>query len=154
MNWQHATASDLMQTNLVTVAANTPLREVERILAEHRISGVPVTDVAGHIAGIVSMRDIVEFRAEDDDVTNERRVGAAPDPDDPEGSTYVARDASEATAADVMTAEVYAVESNATVPEVAREMVRRQVHRVLVRHRGHYVGLISTFDLLARVAAD
>ena len=135
MTWQELLARDLMKTQLVTVSANTPVQEVERVLAEHRIGGVPVTDAAGHLTGLVSLRDVVEFRAEDDDRRPER---------DEEEST--------ATAADLMTGSVYSVDVKTPIQEVAAEMVKRGIHRVLVSEKGHHVGLISTFDILQQVA--
>ncbi|MGE3173903.1 MAG: CBS domain-containing protein [Planctomycetota bacterium] len=152
MNWQDLVARDLMHTELVTVATNTPLSEVERTLAEHRISGVPVTDVQGHLKGVVSLRDIVEFRAQEDGAPVHRRVEASAEgDDDPEPATYLTREEPEATAADLMTGTVFAVDADAPLREVAREMVRRRIHRVLVQDGGHHIGLISAFDVLAKV---
>jgi CBS domain-containing protein len=47
-----------------------------------------------------------------------------------------------------MTGEVYAVDADTTLQDVAREMLRLRIHRILVTDQGKHVGLISTFDLL------
>jgi CBS domain-containing protein len=61
------TAGDIMQTDLITISLDTPVAEVEQVLAEHRISGAPVTDHAGRIVGVVSLRDLVERYTEEPD---------------------------------------------------------------------------------------
>ena len=50
--------SDVMTTNVVTVGAQTPLRTVASLLAERRISGLPVVD-DGRVVGVVSEGDIL-----------------------------------------------------------------------------------------------
>ena len=50
---------ELMTAEVLTVAPETPLKDVAAILAEHGISGVPVCDGEGRVLGIVSERDIL-----------------------------------------------------------------------------------------------
>ncbi|MGW4409920.1 IMP dehydrogenase [Nonomuraea sp. NPDC004702] len=47
-----------MVTNPVTCGPDDTLADVERLCATYRISGVPVTDVAGTLVGIVTNRDM------------------------------------------------------------------------------------------------
>ncbi|MEU1386480.1 MULTISPECIES: IMP dehydrogenase [unclassified Nonomuraea] len=47
-----------MVTNPVTCSPDDTLADVERLCATYRISGVPVTDVAGTLVGIVTNRDM------------------------------------------------------------------------------------------------
>jgi IMP dehydrogenase len=47
-----------MVTNPVTCAPDATLADVDRLCARYRISGVPVTDAAGILVGIVTNRDI------------------------------------------------------------------------------------------------
>ena len=49
---------ELMSKDVVTVRRETPLKEVATLLAEHRISGVPVVD-DDRVVGVVSETDIV-----------------------------------------------------------------------------------------------
>ena len=144
------TARDVMQTDVVTVSTTTTLADVERTLSDYRIGGVPVTDEAGHIVGVVSMRDLLERYAEDPvkrgqwhgfyDEPAAASAGTVPSLQIPE---HV-----EETAGDIMTGQVHCVESDATLAAVARQMVDHQVHRLLVEEGGKHVGLVTTFDLL------
>jgi CBS-domain-containing membrane protein len=50
---------EIMTPNVISVAEETPVREVARILDRHRISGVPVCDVNGHMTGVISEFDLI-----------------------------------------------------------------------------------------------
>jgi IMP dehydrogenase len=63
-----------MITNPVTCGPDATIAEVERLCARYRISGVPVTDAAGVLLGIVTNRDI-RFEAD-----HQRRVAAVMTP--------------------------------------------------------------------------
>ena len=145
-------ARDIMQSKVMTVAASTPLAEVANLLDEHSISGLPVTDEAGHIVGVVSVRDLLERYSEDRPAGGGDFYGAVAGDDDAAQRGVEAVIGTEDTAAEVMTGQVHAVDQDATLPEVARRMVELGVHRVLVREGKRHVGLLSTFDILRGVA--
>ena len=131
-------ASDIMQTNLITVRASDPLEEVERTLSDAHISGVPV---------------LVNNYAEDDDLP----VGAdyrdlEEDADPTEVVAYRRMPGDALCAGDLMTTEISTVMPTAGLREVARTMVNHQVHRVLVVECGRVVGLITTLDVLRALA--
>ncbi|TAD77216.1 MAG: CBS domain-containing protein [Oscillatoriales cyanobacterium] len=54
-----ATVADVMSRDPIVVHRETSLTEVIKLLAEHRISGVPVVDQAGQLVGIVSESDLM-----------------------------------------------------------------------------------------------
>ena len=60
--------SDVMTTSVVTVDRITPFQEIDRLLTQHRISGVPVLRMGREVAGIVTEADLLA--AEDE--TNRR----------------------------------------------------------------------------------
>lgn len=148
-------ARDIMQTELLTVGTSTPLDDVERLLGEHRIGGVPVTDETGHLVGVVSMRDLIEHYAEEPGshahpgfYHHVRGRSRDEDDDEEDLATFGGSDGDGATASDIMTGEVFAVEADTSLREVAKEMLRLRIHRILVKEKGKHVGLISAFDLL------
>lgn len=149
------TAGELMQPAVITVGRQTPIAEVERVLSDHRISGCPVTDELGHIVGVISIRDLVErYAAGAPRRPDGRFYDAAEWNADEEYGTRAVPDSTEDVAADLMTAEVYAVDRWTTVPEVAHAMLEHGVHRVLVKDRGKFLGLISSTDILRVVASE
>src|SRR5437868_2614534 len=52
-------ARDLMSSDVVKVAPDTPLREVAKTLVSHGISAAPVVDGSGTLVGMVSEGDLV-----------------------------------------------------------------------------------------------
>lgn len=152
------TAKDVMETTVITVGPSSPLSEVERLLTEHRISGMPVTDSSGRAIGVVSYRDLLDHHAANPDARARggpayfRRPAEHQKEEDfdllcfPEGS--------EATVADVMTPAIVDVSTDATMQEICRTMANHAVHRVLVTERGtgRMVGILSSLAVLAALA--
>jgi CBS domain-containing protein len=50
----HSLVQDLMTTQVVTVGPETPFKQIVALLAEHRVSAVPVVDGDRRVLGIVS----------------------------------------------------------------------------------------------------
>jgi CBS domain-containing protein len=158
-DWQQLTAADIMQRDVVTVTTSMPLSEVEQVLSENRITGVPVTDEAGHIVGVLSARDLMERHTQEPEgAQQERGLGYFSvttnelEEEDLEAFVPQTGSASEATAGEVMTAQVFTVPANAGLRKVAGEMVKHGIHRVLVHEANRTVGIISTTDLLRVMA--
>jgi CBS domain-containing membrane protein len=55
-----ALAEDLMSSPAVTVAPETPVKEIARLLTQSGINRVAVIDPAGRLLGLVSRGDIVK----------------------------------------------------------------------------------------------
>jgi CBS domain-containing protein len=50
-------AVEIMTTGVVTVQSEASVREAARLMLEHRVSGLPVVDDVGRLAGIVTEGD-------------------------------------------------------------------------------------------------
>jgi CBS domain-containing protein len=147
-----------MRTKVVSIADDATPAEALRQLTQARASGAPVTDPAGRIVGVLSLRDLADHLTEegpaglgapdyyraafedwsDEDAIDFDSVGRAPDA---------------AAVRDLMSPEVISVPAEAGLQEVARTMHERGVHRVLEESRHRFVGLISTLDILEALAA-
>jgi len=141
-----------MRTDVIVLSYAAPLSDIERTLSENRISGAPVVDEAGHIVGIVSLRDLVDRYAQDPDARPRRGPGffhlSTEELGEGDFRSFEVPAESEETAQDVMTAEVFAVPMGASLPEIARTMAEHRIHRVLVEDEKRYVGLISTMEII------
>lgn len=130
----------LMQRDVVTVAPETTLKDVARLLTERRISGVPVCDAAGRVLGVVSEADILRK----EEGTAERPVGLlARLVERGDGERRGAR-----TAGQAMTAPAITVSPDATTAEAARLMVLRAVNRLPVVDGERLVGIVTRADLV------
>jgi CBS domain-containing protein len=154
------TAKDIMAKRIITVSPTAPLSEVERLLTENRISGMPVTDSSGRAIGVVSYRDLLDHYAENPDARPRREPGFFRLPTehllDEDFESFSVPPESEDTVEDVMTPAIIDVATDAPVQEICRTMTKHSVHRVLVTDTGtgRMVGLVSSMSVLAAIAGE
>jgi CBS domain-containing protein len=154
--WPALTARDLMRTDIVTIGKNASLGEAMRLLCDHRISGMPVTDEAGHVIGVVSIRDIAEYLSEHPDsaptFARSFYLANAEAEAEFDYDRIEMLEESEEPVTEVMTGEIFAVNVDATLQEIVKSLAKHRIHRVLVKDGQKHVGLISAMDVLAALA--
>jgi len=133
------TVADVMTPEVVTVTEDTPFKTVARLLAEHHISAVPVTNVYGGVAGVVSETDLLrkeEFqRVGRHPVMGWWRHGAK-------------AKAAGVTARELMTHPAVTIEAGSTLDEAARLMAGRDITRLIVTEGDMLAGIVTRSDLL------
>jgi CBS domain-containing protein len=133
--------SDVMTTSVVTVDRITPYKEIARLLAEHRISGLPVLKMGREVAGVVTEADLLAAQAR-----TARRLRSAGRRTWP----LPRRQHPGLTAGELMTAPAVTIGPHATVPAAARLMDSHHIRRLPVTDdRGILVGVVSRRDLLS-----
>lgn len=158
------TARDLMTTDVVTVRSHQSTEELAKLLVEKRISGCPVLDSEGTVVGVVSASDITrESQEGSEDAFFRFALGFGDDllEGDPWGDPHgqdpdelLAQHEKGDSVAAVMTRKVHSVEADAPVAQVAKEMIAKRVHRLVVTEDGNFVGLVSATDLLRHLASQ
>lgn len=148
---------DVMTKSVITVDRITPYKEIARLLAEHRISGVPVLSMGRHVVGVVSEADMLA-------VEDKRERGSRYRETTAEGHWRRRRRGRQwgLTAADLMTAPAVTIHPDATIPGAARLMNAHHLRRLpVVDEDGKLLGIVSRRDLLsvflrpdADIAAD
>ena len=120
---KHEPISRLMQPHTRTLAADDSITAVEAFLLQHGLSWAPVLGDDDELLGVVSSSDLVRFRR------------SALDPD--------------TTAAwQLCTYRPISVGPETTVGEVARLMVERHIHHVVVIEQGRIRGCVSALDFV------
>jgi CBS domain-containing protein len=133
--------SDVMTTSVVTVDRITPYKEIVRLLAEHRISGLPVLKMGHEVAGVVTEADLLAAQAQ----TARRLRSAGRRTWWPRRRRHPAL-----TAGELMTAPAITISPNATVPAAARLMNTHRIRRLpVVDSSGKLAGIVSRRDLLS-----
>lgn len=61
---KHNKVGTVMTTEVVRAVYGSPFKEVARLLAEHRISGLPVVDEDEKVIGVISETDLMVRQAE------------------------------------------------------------------------------------------
>jgi CBS domain-containing protein len=135
--------SDVMTTSVVTVDRYTSYQEIDRLLTERRISGVPVLTMGRQVAGVVSEADLLA--AEDETARRARMAGTL-------GHRWRLRKQPHVnlTAGALMTSPAITIGPDATIPAAARLMNTHHVRRLpVVDEEGRLVGVVSRRDLLS-----
>jgi len=153
------TAADLMNPEVLTVPEDMTVRELATYLMDNEITGAPVVDRESRLVGVVSVVDIADVAAGEEEVDQEGSDGAG-------GVDYFAQswevgltdeareeleledEQGEILVGEIMNPELYSVPEDATVAEVAMTMLKNHIHRLLVIEEGRAVGIITTSDLL------
>jgi len=146
------TVRDVMTEGVITVAPNTPLKEVARLLVEHAISGLPVVDGNGSLLGVVSEADFL-LKEQGADAVRHRPLARLLGESD---ETRRELDKVEAeTAGGAMTSPALTIDADEPIRTAAETMVRRRVNRLPVTDGGRLVGIVSRADLVrAYVRSD
>ena len=55
-------ARDIMTSQVISISPMTAVQEIVDLLADYRISGVPVVDETGHLLGLVTEADLIVKR--------------------------------------------------------------------------------------------
>ena len=137
----HAYVRDIMTADVVTVRPGTAYREMAAMFRQHRVSGFPVVDDDGKIAGVVSETDLLAEAA-----------GPAPGPHPPPRDWLHHRRHApgQATAADLMTHPAVTIGPDAAVRDAARLMHSLRLQRLpVVDSGGRLVGVVSRSDVLS-----
>jgi len=133
--------SDVMATSVVTVDRATPYKEIARLLAEHRISGLPVLKLGREVVGVVTEADLLTAEAR-----TARRLQSA----HRLGRRHRAGQHPAYTAGELMTSPAITIGPHVTVHAAGRVMSDRHVRLLpVVDERGRLIGVVSRRDLLA-----
>ena len=143
-------ARDVMTNDVIKVRPDASVREIARLMIDHRIGGLPVVEESGRLVGLVTDGDIYR-RAELD--TDKRRMSWLDmfSLNAVEAGNYV--EAHGRIARDVMTTHVVAVAPGTTLRQIADLFETRQIHRVPVVVDGMVVGIVSRADLVRALAS-
>jgi CBS domain-containing protein len=143
-------AMDIMTRQVVSIGPDAPILEAVRLMLQHRISGLPVIDASGRLAGVVTEGDFLR-RAETGTERKRWRwveflMGPGRLADD-----YV--HTSGRKVSEVMTPEVRTVAEDAPLEEVVHLMERHRVKRLPVMRDGKIVGIVSRANLMRAVVS-
>ncbi|MGW0705897.1 CBS domain-containing protein [Streptomyces sp. NPDC002643] len=149
----------VMTSEVVRATYGTPFKEVARLLADHRISGLPVVDEDDKVVGVISETDHGGPPGRAKPRLGEVRQAATPGPLDPprrrrlagltRGARRQAAKAHARTAGQLMTKPAVTVHADDSIVEAARTMAGRRVERLPVLDEAdRLVGIVTRRDLL------
>lgn len=124
------TISSMMTKQTVSVAMDDSITQVENVLRSNNLSAVPVLERAnGAALGIISSRDLTRFHFEK-------------------------KDAGAVHAWEICSYKPLEVSPDALASEVARLMLSKGVHHILVTENRAIVGIVSALDFVRQFIED
>lgn len=148
-------ARDVMQAPVSTVEPGLSLAGLDEVLVREAVSGMPVVE-SGKVVGVVSRADIVRAfdqaagAAAATQAYYHDVAGAGLEPG--AIARMSAGSVSTRTVRDVMTSHIVAVSPDDPVREIARALVERRMHRILVVEGERLAGIVTTVDLVRAIA--
>jgi CBS domain-containing protein len=122
-------ASDVMVKDVITVTESMLLKDVARMFVEKKITGAPVVNARGELAGVISETDIIRKTTS---------IGAW----------------SPSTVGQIMTKPAVTVAPDETLQRVCEMMYNRRIHRVVVAEGTQIKGILTTMDILRAIATN
>ncbi len=115
-------AKTIMKTEVVSINRNASIYEAISLLVEKNITGLPVINDDGTIAGIISEKDMLRLLY---------------DIEDKDGSVE-----------EFMTKEVVCFDHNDSLIDIAESFIENNFRRVPIMHNGKVTGIISRKDII------
>lgn len=139
---KHRKVGSVMTMEVVAVAESTPFKEVAKLLARHRISGVPVVDDDEKVVGVISETDLM-LRQAQQDAERPRLLRRLP------AARRRAAKAAALTAGQLMSTPPVTVRADDSIARSARTMAQHRIERLpVLDEEDRLVGIVTRRDLL------
>jgi CBS domain-containing protein len=138
-------AKDIMTRDVATVSPSANVREIAKLMASKRLSGLPVVTSDGRPVGMLTASDLLHRVETGTEKRSSWFTSFFSNPDD------MARQYAKAhglKAHEVMSRHVISVRDDADLSEVADVLDRNRLKRVPVVRDGSLVGIVSRSDLV------
>ncbi|BBM82347.1 CBS domain-containing protein [Candidatus Uabimicrobium amorphum] len=149
---------DIMQTEIVVVNAHMTLRELSNIFANYHLTGLIVVDANERLAGVVSLRDLIEYSQKCVDIyceeANIDKNFFYHDLSQKEIFNLDIEFKENTTVGQIMTPMMVCVDEEESVTKAAKIMLDAAVHRLLVTKNDNVVGIVSAMDMVGIVARE
>ncbi|HEY9761110.1 MAG TPA: CBS domain-containing protein [Trichocoleus sp.] len=149
------TVADVMTPNPITVSPETSLKDAIQILADKRISGLPVLNVEGKLVGILSETDLMWQETGVESPPYIMLLDSVIYLKNPTKYNQELHKALGQTVGEVMTSEkIVTVAPDQSIHEAAQLMHDRQVRRLpVLAADGALVGVLTRGDIVREMAS-
>ena len=147
-------ARDIMKRDVISVSPDMTVEELGRLFIEKNISGVPVVDEKGELAGIVTENDLVAQDKRLHIPTLLRLFDAYIALEPPSLIKEELRKMSARTVGAICTREALSVNEEAPMEDVATIMTEKRVHIVPVVRGKKLLGIIGRHEIIKAAMAS
>jgi CBS domain-containing protein len=147
--------ADVMTHDPIVVRPETPLQEAIQILAERRISGLPVVDRSGELVGVISETDLMW---KETGVTPPAYIMFLDSVIYLQNPGAYERDIHKVlgqTVGEVMSKNPITISPDQPVKEAATIMHQRSIHRLpVIDGTGQVIGILTRGDIIRAMSLD
>ncbi|MEW6516681.1 MAG: CBS domain-containing protein [candidate division FCPU426 bacterium] len=147
-------AKDIMTKRVLTVKPDTTVKALAQFLLKHHISGAPVVDRAGKLAGIVTEGDLIFRDANVHLPTVVTVFDAVIYLESPRKYEKELQKVIGKKVADIMSRDVLTIEPELELSAVATIMHERKRHLLPVVKAGKLVGIVGKADVVRAIARE
>ena len=144
-------AREIMSDVLVMLESDMTAKEAAQIFKRNRITGAPVVDEAGQVAGVLSVTDLMA-KETGADLEAKKATGYYHQSDLVTMSQEVGAYHANTPVAEIMEREFVSAPSSAPVAKLASLMLQKKIRRVLIIDNRRLVGIVTQTDILKAVA--
>lgn len=145
---------DIMTKDVITIAPQTSVGEIARLMSDHDISGLPVIDGSGKIMGIVTDLDMIVRNTRFKMPTFFTILDSIIYLETPHHFQERLEHVLGTTAEEIMTEEVVTIAPDATIEALAEVMVDKEINPILVVEGQRLAGIVSRSDIIRQMAQE
>ncbi|RME96744.1 MAG: CBS domain-containing protein [Chloroflexi bacterium] len=145
---------DIMTTHVITVAPNTPVSQIARLMSDHDIGGVPVMADNGEIVGVVTELDLIVRNTRFKMPAFFTILDMAFYLETPGHYQERLKHILGTHAEEIMGKPAKTISPRATIEELAELMVERRMNPIPVVDDGKLVGIVSRSDIVRMMARE
>ena len=132
---------DIMSTNVKTVTADQPVKDIALMMIMDHISGAPVVDIENNLIGIISEKDILQHMFPKlEDVMSDTHF-------DFENMETDYKETMNVKISEIMTHGVDSIDLDMPCLKAASAMWLKKYRRIPVTQQGKLVGIVSIGDV-------
>lgn len=149
------TAKDFMTKNVHCVNLTTTLEEIAQMVISKRISGLPILDDNGNLAGVISKTDLLTHGLE------KELQSLLSDPEHEDDATelfdfdnLLGAEPSKVTVEQVMKTNVITASKETSINEIVKLMLKHKIHRIIIVEKHKVIGIVTPMDVLRMIDTD
>ena len=148
------TVAEVMTRNPIMVEPQTPIKEAIKLIAEHRISGLPVVDETGNLVGVISETDLLWQETGVEPPVYIMFLDSVIYLENPARYDKELHKALGQTVGEVMSDEPSTVKPDQPLRKAAKLMQEKSIRRLpVVDDSGTVIGILTPGDIVRAMAA-
>ncbi len=149
------TVADVMSRDPILVGPQTPIKEAIKILAEQRISGLPVVDESGKLVGVISETDLLWQETGVEPPVYIMFLDSVIYLENPARHDQELHKALGQTVGEVMSTDAVTVKPDQPLRKAAKLMQEKSIRRLAVTDdAGKVIGILTPGDIVRAMAVE